>query len=271
MKHEIHRPDDLVLDVDDRGVGTLTLNRPQIRNAFDDVLIHDLTLMLERIAGRDDLRCLVLTGEGKVFSAGADLDWMRRAGQQSEHENFRDAQKLAELMHRLDTLPMPTIARVNGHAMGGGVGLTAACDMAVAVAGALFALSEVKLGIIPGAISPYVLRAVGVRNARRYFITGERFDAATAARIGLVHQVVALDDLDAAVEVLLGELLSAGPKATRASKDLIAHVEAEIGDGIDDTLLRDTAQRIATQRATDEAKEGLTAFLEKRKPDWSAG
>jgi methylglutaconyl-CoA hydratase len=268
MKHSLKRPEDLVLTEAD-GIARLTLNRPQIRNAFDDVLIQDLTLMLSELAVRKDLRCLVLAGEGKSFSAGADLEWMRRAGEQGEHANFRDAHRLAELMQRLDTMPMTTIARVQGAAMGGGVGLTACCDIAIAGEGAIFALSEVKLGIIPAGISPFVIRAIGVREARRYFQTGERFDAATAKRLGLVHEVVPDAELDSAVEAMLAELRSAGPASTRAAKVLIGEIGAGIADGIDDTLLRDAAQRIATQRATPEAKEGLSAFLEKRKPNWT--
>lgn len=265
MKPAIQRPETLVVDRDERGVVRLTLNRPEIRNAFDGVLISDLTLCLDALAADKEIRALVLTGAGAAFSAGAELNWMRASGEQGDHENFQDALRLAGVMRRLDTMPMPTIARVNGAAMGGGVGLTACCDMAVAADGALFALSEVKLGIIPGAISPYVLRAIGPRNARRYFLTGERFDAATAYRIGLVHEVAAADALDATVDALLAELLSAGPTAVRAAKDLIHHVATK---EIDDLLTRDTAQRIAHQRVTAEAKDGLSAFLEKRKPGW---
>lgn len=267
MKTEIRRPETLDVRKDDRGVVRLTINRPEIRNAFDGVLVADLTACLETLATDDGIRVLVLTGAGKAFSAGVELAWMKASGEQGDHENFQDALRLAGLMRRLDTMPMPTIARVNGAAMGGGVGLTACCDMAIAAEGAVFALSEVKLGIIPGAISPYVLRAMGPRHARRYFLTGERFDAATAYRIGLVHEVVAGDALDAAVDGLVAELLGAGPKAVRASKDLIAHVATK---EIDDLLIRDTAQRIAHQRAGAEAREGLGAFLEKRKPEWSA-
>jgi len=267
MKHAVQRPETLSVDRDGSGVVRLTLNRPEIRNAFDGTLISDLTATLEELAGDEAIRALVLTGAGAAFSAGAELNWMRASAEQGDHENFQDALRLAELMKRLDDMPMPTIARVNGAAMGGGVGLTACCDMAVASEAAMFALTEVKLGIIPGAISPYVLRAIGPRNARRYFLTGERFDAATARDIGLVHEVVPADRLDAAVDGLVGELLAAGPKAVRAAKDLIAHVAFR---EIDDLLIRDTAQRIANQRAGDEAKDGLGAFLEKRKPGWIA-
>ncbi len=265
-RHDIQRPETILLEQDDRGVVRLTLNRPDIRNAFDDVLIHDLTETLDRLAGDASVRALVITGAGAAFSAGAEIGWMKKAGGQGDHENFQDAMKLAGLMKRLDSMPMPTIARVNGAALGGGVGLTVTCDMAVAVSGAIFAFSEVKLGIIPGAISPYSLRAIGERAARRYFLTGERFDAEEALRIGLVHQVAADEAaLDAAVDGLLKHVTGSGPTAVRASKDLIGHVA---GRPIDDLLVRDTAQRIAHQRATDEAKEGLSAFLEKRKPTW---
>lgn len=266
MKPAVQRPDTLLVEKDGRGVVRLTLNRPDIRNAFDGVLINDLTATLNRLAEDAGIRALVLTGAGEAFSAGAEMGWMRDSGRQDSHENFQDALRLAELMQRLDAMPMPTIARVNGAAMGGGVGLTACCDMAVAAEDAVFALSEVKLGIIPGAISPYVLRAIGPRNARRYFLTGERFDAATACRVGLVHEVVPAGRLDTAVDGLLTELLTAGPKAVRAAKDLVSHVAHK---EIDDLLIRDTAQRIARQRAGEEAKEGLGAFLEKRKPRWT--
>lgn len=267
MKSAVQRPETLLVERDGRGVVRLTLNKPDIRNAFDGTLINDLTAKLEELAADESTRVLVLTGAGEAFSAGAELSWMRASGDQGDHENFQDALRLAELMRRLDDMPMPTVARINGAAMGGGVGLTACCDMAVAAEDAIFALSEVKLGIIPGAISPYVLRAIGPHFARRYFLTGERFDAATARSIGLVHEVVPADKLDATVDALLEELLAAGPKAVRAAKDLIAHVALK---EIDDLLIRDTAQRIARQRAGDEAKEGLGAFLEKRKPRWTA-
>lgn len=267
MKPAVKRPETLIVERDGRGVVRLTLNRPDIRNAFDGTLINDLTAQLETLAADQSTRVLVLTGAGEAFSAGAELTWMRSSGEQGDYENFQDALRLAELMRRLDDMPMPTVARVNGAAMGGGVGLTACCDMAVAADDAVFALSEVRLGIIPGAISPYVLRAIGPHEARRYFLTGERFDAATARRIGLVHEVAPADRLDAVVDDLLDKLLASGPKAVRAAKDLIAHVALK---EIDDLLIRDTAQRIADQRAGDEAREGLGAFLEKRKPRWTA-
>lgn len=267
MKPAVQRPETLVVDRDDRGVVRLTLNRPEIRNAFDGTLINDLTATLDGLATDEGIRALVLTGAGATFSAGAELTWMRSSAEQGDHENFQDALRLAELMKRLDDMPMPTIARVNGAAMGGGVGLTACCDIAIAAETAMFGLTEVRLGIIPGAISPYVLRAIGPHEARRYFLTGERFDAATARRIGLIHEVAPADGLDAVVDGLLDGLLAAGPQAVRAAKDLIAHVALK---EIDDLLIRDTAQRIARQRAGAEAREGLGAFLEKRKPGWIA-
>lgn len=268
IRCDIQRPETILLEQDGRGVVRLTLNRPDIRNAFDDVLIQDLTETLERLSSEAKVRVLVLTGAGAAFSAGAEIGWMKKAGGQGDHDNFQDAMKLAGLMKRLDRMPMPTIARVNGAALGGGVGLTATCDMAVAVKSAIFSFSEVKLGIIPGAISPYALRAIGERAARRYFLTGERFDAEEALRLGLVHQVAADEaELDAAVESLVAHITGSGPTAVRASKNLIGHVA---GKPIDDLLVRDTAQRIAHQRAGDEAKEGLSAFLEKRKPNWTA-
>jgi len=267
MKPSVQRPGTLLVEKDARGVVRLTLNRPEIRNAFDGTLINDLTAVLQELAADGGTRALVLTGAGEAFSAGAELGWMKSSAEQGDHENFQDALRLAELMRRLDDMPMPTIARVNGAAMGGGVGLTACCDIAVATEDAVFALTEVRLGIIPGAISPYVLRAIGPHEARRYFLTGERFDAATARRIGLVHEVVPADGLDATVDDLLEQLLAAGPTAVRAAKDLIAHVALK---EIDDLLIRDTAQRIASQRAGAEAREGLGAFLEKRQPRWSA-
>ena len=264
MAAQLQRPDDLRLERDARGVLTLTFNRPELRNAMDEVFMADLITLLESLR-EEDARALVLTGEGKAFCAGADIRRMKAAGAESFDDNLSDARAIAKLMHTLDTLPMPTIAKVNGAAMGGGVGIVACCDMAIAADVARFSFSEVKLGIIPGAISPYSIRAIGPRNARRYFQTGERFDAATAEKIGLVHEVVALDELDNAVEALLGEMLAGGPRSIRAAKELIFAIA---GKPIDESIREESAQRIARQRATDEAAEGLTAFLEKRKASW---
>jgi len=211
------------------------------------------------------VRIVVLGGRGKHFSAGADLNWMKRAAQFTHEQNVEDARKFAGMLRTLSEMSKPTIARVQGAALGGGTGLTAACDMAVASTDAVFSTSEVKFGIIPSAISPYVLRAVGPRHALRYFQSGERISADRALAIGLVGEVVALDELDISVARLADALLQGGPLAQKAAKDLIAAVN---GQKIDKIISEETAQRIARQRATDEAREGVTAFLEKRTPAW---
>lgn len=257
-----------LFDADSRGVARVRLNRPDVHNAFNDILIQALADLFEDLATQDGLRALVLTGEGRSFSAGGDLEWMRRAAAYDYDRNLSDAQDLARLMRALDQLPMPTIAAVNGAAMGGGVGLVACCDIAVGVSGAHFALSEVRLGLIPAVISPYVVRALGERAASRYFLTGERFDAENARRMGLLHECVAdLAALHDKVEEIIAAVLASGPQSTRAAKSLLRHVA---GRPIDAGLIQETANRIATQRATDEAREGLAAFFEKRKPNWTA-
>lgn len=260
--------DSVLLQIDSRGVAQLSLNRPRIHNAFDDGLIARLSGLLTELGAHPGLRALVLTSEGKSFSAGADLNWMRRMAGYSESENRADALKLAELMSRLNRLPVPSIARIQGLAFGGGVGLIACCDMAIAAKGAVFSLSEVRLGLIPAVISPYVIAAIGERAARRYILTGERFDSAEALRIGLLHQVVEGDQLDATVEELLAELLQCGPRAQAVAKQLIADVA---GRPVDPVLIVDTAERITAVRASPEGREGLGAFLEKRRPDWAGG
>lgn len=267
LDFDLKRPDGLLIG-EAAGAVTITLNRPDIHNAFDEILIEDLTVVFRGLSQADDCRAVVLTGAGKSFSAGGDLNWMRRAADHTERENFADAMRLSNLMDALYRLPMTTIAKVNGTAMGGGLGLVSCCDVAIAAEGALFSLSEVRLGIIPGVISPYVIQAIGVREAHRWFQTGERFDAMEALRIGLVHKVVALDALGAAVDDMLGELRKSGPAAVRASKSLLREIA---GRAIDDTTRREAAQRIAIQRASAEGKEGLSAFLEKRKPRWIDG
>jgi methylglutaconyl-CoA hydratase len=256
----------IILDVT-AGRATVTLNRPELHNAFDDALIGELTAALERLGQDGRVRAIVLTGAGKSFSAGGDLNWMKRMAGYSFEENLADAGKLAGLMQTLDRLPKPTIARVNGAAFGGGVGLVGACDMAVASANATFCLSEVKLGIIPAAISPYVVRAMGARAARRYWLTAERFDAAQALRIGLVHSVVAPEALDGVVDEWVSALLANGPEAIAACKDLIAAVAAR---PVDEAMIADTARRITERRSSAEGREGVGAFLEKRKPSWQA-
>ena len=252
--------------IDANGVATLTLNRPEVHNAFDDHLIVQLTHKLRELDHHASVRVVVLAAGGKSFSAGADLNWMKRIARYSEAENIRDAVALAGLMRALNTMTKPTIARVQGSAFGGGVGLVACCDIAIAGSAALFSLSEVRLGLIPAVISPYVIAAMGERNARRYFLTAERFDAQEALRVGLVHSVVTDGELDAAVSRIVGELLNGGPKAIAASKELIAHV---IGRPIDHVLAEETATRIAQIRVSPEGQEGIAAFLDKRAAAWT--
>jgi methylglutaconyl-CoA hydratase len=254
--------------IDRRGVAVITLRRPAVHNAFDERLIAELGDAFARLAEDDRVRVVQLRAEGKSFSAGADLNWMRRMAGNSEAENLADAERLAALMAAIDRCRKPTIAVVQGAALGGGVGLVAACDMALAAETARFGLTEVRLGLIPAVVSPYVVNAIGVRAARRYMLTGERFDAATAHRLGLVHEVVPADALDAAAETLTATLLTCGPNAIAECKTLIARVAR---GPIDDPMIADTAERIARIRATDEGREGIAAFLEKRKPDWVRG
>jgi methylglutaconyl-CoA hydratase len=262
--------ENVLLEVDHRGVATLTLNRPEIHNAFDAALVLRLTELLMDVKSRPDVRVVVLTGAGRSFTAGADIHWMRSMADCGEEENFEDALHLADLMSLLNSLPLPSIARVNGHAYGGGVGLIACCDIALASNEARFALSEVRLGLVPAVISPYVVAAIGERNARRLFLSGEAMDARLARRIGLVHEIARPNRLDEALEDQLGMLLKGGPNALRECKELIFTVE---GGGIsaDDALKRRTAQIIAQLRVSDEGQEGLAAFLEKRPPEWVRG
>jgi len=247
------------------GVGTLTLNRPDVHNAFDDALIAALTARLRGLDANPQVRAVVLAANGKSFSAGADLNWMKRMAAYSEAENLRDAVGLADLMHTLATMSKPTLARVQGAAYGGGVGLVACCDIAVGTPEVSFSLSEVRLGLIPAVISPYVVAAMGERQARRYFLTAERFDAREALRIGLLHEVVQAADLDAKVAELVAYLLKGGPRSQTAAKRLI---EAVSNRPIDRPLVEDTAERIARIRVTPEGREGVAAFLEKRAPGW---
>lgn len=252
------------LDVRD-GVARITMARAEKHNAFDDLLIGELTSVFARVAADDAVRVVVLAGEGKSFSAGADLGWMQRMADYSEAENLEDARRLAAMMRTLNEMPKPTVARVQGAAVGGGVGLVAACDIAVAAQDASFCLSEVRLGLIPAVISPYVVEAIGARAARRYFQTAERFGADDAFVLGLVHDVVAREGLDARVEGFVALLLDNGPEAMAASKDLIRRVSA---GPIDAAMIDDTAQRIASIRAGAEGREGVSAFLEKRGASW---
>ena len=255
----------VVTSFDTAGVATVALNRPKIHNAFDDALIDLLIEELRRLEENIEVRCVVLTGNGDSFSAGADINWMRRMAGYSKKQNLADARRLAELMSTLYRLTKPTIARVNGVAFGGGVGLVACCDFALASEKASFCLSEVKLGLIPAVISPYLVRAVGERHARRYSLSAERFDAREAMRIGLVHKTVAAEDLDRHVEKITKLLYGNGPRAMAAAKRLVQDI-ADVP--LSDQLADDTAARIAEIRVSDEGQEGLDAFLNKRKPDW---
>ena len=255
--------------IDDAGRATLTMNRPELHNAFDDRFIAAMTAELKRLEAEAQVRVLLLAGSGKSFSAGADLAWMKRMAGYSREENLVDAQGLAELLRTLNCFSRPTIALVQGAAYGGGVGLAACCDMVLAVQGATFCLSEVKLGLIPAVISPYVSGAIGARACRRYFQTAEPFDAQEAHRLGLVNEVVESEAaLAAAADRICNALLQNGPKAMAAAKELIAAVG---GRPVDTGLIADTAGRIADQRASAEGKEGVAAFLEKRKPEWVKG
>jgi methylglutaconyl-CoA hydratase len=256
----------ILADFTPEGLAVVTLNRPERHNAFNADIIARLATIFEEIAKEDALRAMILRAEGPSFSAGADLDWMRAAADYTYDDNLDDARALADMLRRLNELPLPTIALVQGPAYGGGVGLVSACDVAVAVEGASFAFSEVRLGIVPATISPYVIDAIGPRAARRYFLTGERFDAAEAKRIGLVHEVVSdVAALGHASDRLVEAIWQGAPGAIAAAKDLIFAVAHE---PIDEETIEETAERIAERRATDEAKEGLEAFLAKRKPAW---
>jgi methylglutaconyl-CoA hydratase len=232
----------------------VTLARPEVRNAFDAALIAELQ---QAFADVGDARAVVLAGEGTSFCAGADVEWMRSSVELSYEENVQDARRLRQMLETVDDCPAPVVARVHGHALGGGAGLVACADIAITAGDAAFAFSEVKLGLIPSVISPFVLGKIGPSAARRYFVTAERFDAATALRIGLVHEIA--DDLDSATDRVVAELLSAGPEATRAAKRLVL----ERPDGLA------TERRIAERRTSEEGQEGLRAFLDKRKPVWS--
>ena len=258
--------DAAICEIADTGVARIILNRPDIHNAFDDALIADLTAKIETLDADPAVRVVILTGAGKSFSAGADLNWMKRMAGYSHGENLEDSRALAKLMKVLNFTSKPTIALVNGAAFGGGVGLAACCDIVIASDRASFCLSEVKLGLIPAVISPYVVEAIGVNQARRYFLTAERFDAQTAKNIGLVHEVIPGDQLTARGDEMATILLANGPKAMHAAKDLIYAVA---NTPISDAVIDDTAQRIADQRASDEGREGVSAFLEKRPANWS--
>lgn len=255
----------LRIDLSD-GIAQLRLARPEVHNAFDETLVEELTGAVTQLGTDNAVRVIVLSGEGASFCAGADLNWMRRMANYDHADNLADARALAAMLETLANVRKPTIARVHGAAFGGGVGLVACCDIAIASTAATFALSEARLGLIPATIGPYVVRAIGVRAAQRYMLTAERFNAAEALRIGLLHEVVAGDALDARIDALIQQLLAAGPHAQDAAKDLL---RALTNAPIDDTLIEDTAQRIAEVRAGDEAREGVAAFLAKRPATWT--
>lgn len=257
----------LISRIDTRGVLTLCMNRPEVHNAFDARMIEELTAALVSADRDDAVRLVVITGAGACFSAGADLNWMRSLVHASRSENESDALRLARLMRSLNYLAKPTLARVNGAAFGGGVGLIAACDISVAVENAKFGLTEVRLGLVPAVISPYVIRRIGEANARRYFLTAERFDSARAVEIGLVQQLAGIDQLDNTVEDIVEKVLSGGPNAVAHGKRLVFDMAGHDYDGQKSTDEK-TARLIADLRVSAEGQEGLAAFLEKRRPGW---
>ncbi|TQV77510.1 enoyl-CoA hydratase/isomerase family protein [Aliikangiella marina] len=255
----------IVLERSANGLVSLTLNRPDVHNAFDDKLIADLTRVIQRLDEDPKVRVLALKAEGKSFSAGADLNWMKRMANYSWEQNYQDSLQLAGLMQALHDFSKTTVAIVQGAAYGGGVGLVACCDIALASERAIFCLSEVKLGLIPAVISPYVVKAIGERNAKRYFATAESFNASEAKHIGLVHKVIRVESFDAEVNDYLQKMLSNGPNAMYQAKRLVEFV---YNKPINEELIRETAQRIADTRASKEGKEGVSAFLEKRPAQW---
>lgn len=257
--------DRVITDIDNLGVARVTLNNPDKHNAFDDQIIGQLTEAFVAIASNSDVRVMVLGSEGKSFSAGADLEWMKRMASYSYDENLRDASALALMLKTLNEIPQPTIARVQGATFGGAVGLVSCCDMALATSAASFSLSEVKIGLVPATISPYVIAAIGQRAARRYFVTAERFDAHRAMEIGLVNEVVDAEQLDQEIHSLIDALLANGPEAIITAKRLVFDIA---GKGIDQQLIDSTCETIAAIRVSEQGQEGLQAFLEKRKPHW---
>ena len=257
--------DKVITQIDSRGVARVTLNNPDKHNAFDDQMIIELTNAFNALAANANVRIMLLKSEGKSFSAGADLDWMKRMASYSYQQNLNDARALAAMLKALHQMPIPTIARVQGAAFGGAVGLISCCDIALASSNASFALSEVKIGLVPSTISPYVIAAIGERHAKRYFMTAERFDANTALQIDLVHEAVEKSLLDDKVEQLITAILSNGPEAVVAAKQLVFAVS---GKAVDSSLIEHTCEVIAGIRVSPQGQEGLSAFLDKRKPNW---
>lgn len=251
-----------------RQVARVWLNRPDVRNAFNDGVISELAQAFAGFAADDSLRAIVLGGHGKAFCAGADLAWMKTMAGYDWEQNRADAQQLADMLWAIHSCPLPVVARIHGDCYAGGVGLAAVCDIRVAAHGVTFCLSEARLGLIPATIGPYVMRAIGETASRRYFTTAERFSAAEAHRIGLVHEAVAAEALDATVDAIVAALAANGPHAVRACKRLVRDMA---GEPITRELRADTARRIADIRASDEGREGVRSFLEKRAPGWQAG
>jgi methylglutaconyl-CoA hydratase len=255
----------VITQIDSRGVAQVTLNNPDKHNAFDDQMIIELTNAFNALAANANVRIMLLKSEGKSFSAGADLEWMKRMASYSYQQNLNDARALAAMLKALHQMPIPTIARVQGAAFGGAIGLISCCDIALASSNASFALSEVKIGLVPSTISPYVIAAIGERHAKRYFMTAERFDTNTALQISLVHEAVEEQFLDDKVEQLITAILSNGPEAVVAAKQLVFEVS---GKAIDSSLIEHTCEVIAGIRVSAQGQEGLSAFLDKRKPHW---
>ena len=247
------------------GAATVTLNRPEVRNAFNETVIEELNQVFQELAQMDTVRAIVLAGNGPAFCAGGDLNWMKKVAAYTPEENLADAEQMADMLFQIYSCPKPVIAKIHGDCYAGGMGLAAVCDIAVAVDTANFCLSEVKLGLVPATISPYVIKAMGPNAARRYFITAERFSAKEAHRIGFVHEAVAADQLDATVDQIVKAILGNGPNAVMTAKWLVEDVT---GAEIEDELLAYTAECIAEIRNSDEAREGVASFLEKRKPNW---
>ena len=256
------------LQLDRRGaVARVFLDRPEVRNAFNDGVIAELTQAFRGFAADESLRCVVLGGHGKAFCAGADLAWMRAMADYTWEQNRADAQGLADMLHAIWACPVPVVGRIHGDAYAGGVGLAAVCDVLVAAEGVQFCLSEARLGLLPATIGPYVVRALGEQASRRYFATAERFDAARAHALGFVHEVVPAEALDAKVDEVVAAVVGNGPAAVRACKALVHDIA---GRPVDEALRAETARRIADIRASAEGKEGVQSFLSKRKPSWIA-
>lgn len=254
----------ILYDVKD-GIATITLNRPEVHNAFNEGVMDEMTALVRKAGADDGVRLLILRGNGKSFCAGGDLNWMRKSANYSYDENVQDAMRLGVLLKELNFLPKPTMALVHGNIFGGGVGLASCCDILIAEEGAKFCLSEVRIGLIPSIIAPYVIGAMGLRMARRYFMTAERFDAQTAYRIGFAHEVAAAGQLDAEAQKIIDALMDGAPLAQGRGKKLMLDI---VGHPIDDKVIDVTVRQIAEARASDEGKEGLSAFLNKTEPSW---